>query len=105
MPDDATELGRVCGAGAFAAALAASGCHGAPSSPAEPPSASGVYSLPADRLTSWNPGIPGGIPARNTVCATVDASAYGNGALNATAAIGACPEGQVVSLSAGTFAI
>jgi len=65
--------------------------------------------IPADRLTAWNPGIPGGLPARSTVCASIDASTYGGGAKDATAgiqaALDACPEGQVVVLSAGTFAI
>ena len=65
--------------------------------------------IPDDRMTVWNPGIPGGIPARTTVCATVSASTYGNGSLDATAgiqaAIDACPVGQVVLLSAGTFRI
>ena len=60
-----------------------------------------------DRRTTWNPGIPGGIPVRTTVCATLEASAYGNGLADATpgiqAAIDACPEGQVVRLSAGRF--
>jgi Pectate lyase superfamily protein len=65
--------------------------------------------IPAERLTEWNPGIPGGIPARTTVCATVEASKLGNGAQDATAAIqtaiDACPIGQVVQLSAGDFKI
>src|SRR5258708_4778027 len=65
--------------------------------------------LPPDRLTTWNPGVPGGVPARTTVCATVNASTYGNGLSDATAGIQAaldgCPVGQVVSLSAGTFLI
>jgi hypothetical protein len=65
--------------------------------------------LSADRLTTWNPGIPGGIPVRNTICATVDAATYGNGANEASggiqAALDACPVGQVVQLSAGTFKI
>ena len=65
--------------------------------------------LPADRLTTWNPGIPGGVPLRTTVCATVNASTYGNGTQEASggiqAAINACPVGQVVQLSAGTFKI
>jgi hypothetical protein len=43
------------------------------------------------------------------VCATLDASKYGNGTTDATAdinsAIQACPAGQVVRLSAGTFLI
>ena len=60
-------------------------------------------------MTVWNPGVAGGIPARTTVCRTVNASTYGNGASDATvgiqAAIDACPAGQVVQLSAGTFTI
>ncbi|HYV67464.1 MAG TPA: glycosyl hydrolase family 28-related protein, partial [Myxococcales bacterium] len=63
--------------------------------------------IPADRRTVWNPGIPGGIPNRTTVCATVDAAAWGNGTADATAAIQAaidgCPEGQVVLLPPGTY--
>jgi hypothetical protein len=63
--------------------------------------------IPAERRTTWDPGIPGGIPARTTVCATLDAATYGNGSMNAgpaiQAAIDACPVGQVVVLSAGTF--
>jgi hypothetical protein len=65
--------------------------------------------MPADRRLAWNPGIPGGIPARTTTCATVRASEYGNGTSDATsgiqAAIDACPEGQVVQLSAGDFLV
>ena len=62
-----------------------------------------------ERRTTWNPGIPGGIPARTTVCATIHASTYGNGTIDATAgiqaAIDACPVGQVVQLSAGNFLV
>jgi hypothetical protein len=65
--------------------------------------------IPADRLTTWNPGIPGGVPSRTTVCATIDAATYGNGAGDATAgiqaALDACQSGQVVVLSAGNFSI
>ena len=65
--------------------------------------------LPADRRTAWRPGVAGGIPDRRTVCQTVNAATYGNGASDATAgiqaAINACPAGQVVQLSAGTFSI
>ena len=65
--------------------------------------------VPADRQTLWNPGIPGGVPHRTTICATVSASTYGNGAQDATvgiqAAVNACPTGQVVQLSAGEFKI
>src|SRR5262249_15499507 len=64
-----------------------------------------LTALAADRRTAWNPGVPGGIPARTTVCANVSASTYGDGARDATAgiqaAIDACPLGQVVLLSAG----
>jgi hypothetical protein len=70
----------------------------------------GTFTLiPADRLTTWNPGVPGGVPSLTTVCATVNAATYGNGAGDATAAIQAaldgCPVGQVVMLSAGNFSI
>ena len=65
--------------------------------------------LPPDRMTVWKPGVTGGIPNRSTVCATVNAAAYGNGSQDATngiqSAIDACPAGQVVQLSAGTFTI
>lgn len=65
--------------------------------------------MPADRATVWNPGVTGGIPIRMTVCATLTASTYGNGAQDASApiqaAIDACPVGQVLKLSAGTFTV
>ena len=65
--------------------------------------------LPADRTTVWHPGVPGGVPDRTTVCAVVNASTYGNGASDASsgirAAVNACPVGQVVQLSAGTFTV
>lgn len=70
-----------------------------------------MYELPTDRATRWKPGVTynGGLPDRNTVCATIDAAAHGNGTKDATAAIQSaidkCPRGQVVQLSAGTFRI
>jgi len=73
--------------------------------------ASATYALPAERTTAWKPGVTlnGGIPERTNVCATLDAAKFGNGARNASsaiqAAIDACPDGQVVSLSAGTFLV
>src|SRR5260370_37205193 len=61
--------------------------------------------LPPDRLTVWNPGIPGGVPARPTVCPTVNASTYAHGLSDATAGLQAAldgfPVGQGGSLSAG----
>ncbi|MFO0584771.1 MAG: glycosyl hydrolase family 28-related protein [Anaeromyxobacter sp.] len=71
----------------------------------------GSFDLGAERGTTWKPGVTlnGGIPDRTTVCATVNASTYGNGAQEASngieAAIAACPAGQVVQLSAGTFLV
>jgi hypothetical protein len=53
--------------------------------------------VPPERATTWNPGIPGGIPHRTVVCANVPAGG------NIQAAIDACPAGQVVQLGAGTW--
>ena len=69
-----------------------------------------LTALGPDRRTLWNPGVTGGIPTtRSTACKTVDAATYGNGSADATAgiqaAIDACPAGQVVLLSAGTFTL
>src|ERR1700674_4824356 len=67
--------------------------------------------IPADRTTVWNAGLTavGGIPNRTTICATVNASSYGNGSSDASAgiqaAVDACPAGQVVMLSAGNFTV
>jgi hypothetical protein len=55
------------------------------------------------RAVNWsNVGIPGGIPNRTTICATLS-----SGATTSTinAAIAACPSGQVVFLNAGTYSI
>ena len=71
--------------------------------------ASSMTVLTDDRGTLWNPGMlaVGGIPMRDTICARVDASTYGNGSVDSAAGIQAaidnCPAGQVVQLSAGTF--
>jgi hypothetical protein len=63
--------------------------------------------LPTSRTTTWSPGIPGGVPSRTTVCATISAATYGNGSTDATkaiqGAIDACPQDQVVVLPAGTY--
>ena len=64
--------------------------------------------LPPESLTTWAPGVRG-IPTRTTVCATVNAATYGNGGNDASAgiqaAVNACPVGEVVQLSAGTFTV
>ncbi len=74
-----------------------------------------AWSLPADRLTTWDPGVPGGIPSVTTIHATLDATRYGNGTADATAAINAAiqsagDEARVnrplaVYLPAGTYRI
>lgn len=66
--------------------------------------------IPSNRVIDWtHNGIPGGVPNRTTVYATINASTYGNGAQDATAgiqsALNSCPANQVVALSAGTFRI
>ncbi|MEO8319194.1 MAG: hypothetical protein ABI561_12800 [Bradyrhizobium sp.] len=64
--------------------------------------------LPADRSTTWNPGMMGvgGIPKRSTVCATVNPSGgTSDDTVRIQAAINVCPAGQVVQLAAGTFLI
>ena len=64
--------------------------------------------IPADRRTTWNPGLNavGGIPDRTTIHRTLSPR---GGSLDDTAAIqsalDSCPPGQVVKLSPGTFNI
>ncbi len=64
--------------------------------------------IPTSRRIVWQPGVPGGVPARTTVCANVaNYGALGNGTHDDTSAIqsaiNACPAGQVVSIPAGTY--
>ena len=71
--------------------------------------------IPPDRLTTWKPGAPGGIPSVTAIYTTIDAATYGNGTTNATAAINAAIQNagavatvsnrQVVYLPAGTYLI
>src|SRR6188474_2901995 len=65
--------------------------------------------VPLEGRTTWAPGVQGGIPTRPTVCATLMAADFGNGGLEASAAIQAainsCPLGSTVALSAGTFLV
>ena len=64
--------------------------------------------LPADRATTWKPGMMavGGIPVRSTVCATLTPrGGEQDDTAQIQAAINACPAGQVVQLAAGTFII
>ena len=66
--------------------------------------------IPQDRRVDWSQaGIPGGIPNRTTICATINATTYGNGTTDATTAIqnaiDDCPANQVVYLPAGTYKV
>jgi hypothetical protein len=66
--------------------------------------------IPGDRRIDWSyAGIPGGIPERTVVCATINSAVYGNGATDATGAIqdaiDNCPDGQVVFLPQGTYLV
>ncbi|SDI38337.1 MULTISPECIES: glycoside hydrolase family 55 protein [Bradyrhizobium] len=64
--------------------------------------------LPADRATTWKPGMMavGGIPARSTLCATLSPNnPASDDTVRIQAAINVCPIGQVVQLTAGTFLI
>jgi hypothetical protein len=67
--------------------------------------------IPQNRRIIWesNVGIPGGVPNRTTISATLNASTYGNGTTDATSAIqtalNACLANQTVLLSAGTVRI
>jgi hypothetical protein len=55
----------------------------------------------ASRSVDWrSPGVPGGIPNRTTICATLNPGAT---AAQINSAIAACPSGQVVFLQAGTY--
>ncbi len=64
--------------------------------------------LDDDRTIDWtDTGVPGGIPERRTIFATIDAARFGDGTSDAAPAIqGAmvsCPADQVVFLPAGTY--
>jgi len=62
--------------------------------------------LPPERRTLWNPGLNavGGIPQRTTIYRTLSPSG-GDDTAAIQAALDACPNNQVVQLSAGTFRI
>jgi hypothetical protein len=81
--------------------------HATAAERAAPAAAVEIAAIPPARRTVWNPGIPGGVPVRATVCATVPADPHGNGIADATRtiqkAIYDCPEGQVVVLPPGTY--
>ena len=94
-------------AGAPACAPGAAGPSGIAEDSA--PGATAADVLPAERRTTWRPGIPGGIPTRTGVCASLDAGRFGEGSRDATgaiqSAIDGCPDGQVVALGPGEFRV
>jgi hypothetical protein len=65
--------------------------------------------IPPGRVVPWQGvvGVDGGIPARETICYTIDAGTYGNDSTDATSEINTrianCPVGQTVYLPAGTY--
>jgi hypothetical protein len=72
----------------------------------EPAAEATTASISADRVVTWagNVGVPGDIPARSGICATLSPSGGDDtGALQG--AIRDCPSGGVVLLAAGTFEV
>jgi hypothetical protein len=86
--------------------------------------AANLYSLPADRVTTWQPGVTyaptsganaparpppgwsGGIPPRTTICSTIKPRGHGRddtAAINF--ALAYCPANQTVLLTRGQFVI
>lgn len=63
--------------------------------------------IPAERRIDWTfAGVPGGIPHRETICATIDFDAgVGDFTPVIQAAIDACPSEQVVQIGEGTFPV
>lgn len=64
--------------------------------------------IPDERRIDWSvAGIPGGIPHRTGICATIDSAVYGNGTTDASAAIQQalddCPDAQVVYVPQGAY--
>ena len=102
------------GAGSSSGAISASGSSGAEGGAAGCGDAS-CDAIPSglldpSRTTTWSPGIladdqlhlslgSDGLPVRTTVCASPKPGDDLNAAINA------CPEGQVVSLAAGTYTV
>lgn len=72
------------------------------------PPAGAAEIIPASRRIAWDPGIPGGIPARTTISATltgIDATGATDVRAAIQAALDRCPVDQVVKLPPGTFRI
>lgn len=66
--------------------------------------------IPNDRRIDWSyAGLPGGIPDRTVVCATIDSAVFGDGTTEATNAIqealDGCPSEEVVYLPEGIYLV
>jgi MYXO-CTERM domain-containing protein len=77
-------------------------------------SASAADPIPPERRVDWSEvGVPGGIPERNDVCATIDAATYGTMAVDAAPAIlqaiADCPTSEdapkVIEIPAGDYLV
>ena len=102
--------GGSSGGSSGSGALAGSAGSGGGGNAAGAESGSGL--IPDDRRVDWQPGLPGGIPDLDTVCADATEAPYGavgDGVADDRAAIqaalDACPYGQVVELPAGTYRV
>jgi len=94
---------------------ACSGASGDVDRPDDPPPVDPDALVPAERLTTWDPGIPGGIPRATQIFRTIDAATYGaggadaaaaiNGAIQAAGAVATAASPQVVSLPPGTYRV
>lgn len=73
----------------------------------DPPIDTSIVQL--EGRTTWAPGVQGGIPPRPTSCGIIWANDFGNGTKEASVAINraiaACPAGQTLNLSVGTFLV
>ena len=66
---------------------------------------SGLYALPADRTTTWKPGVTynGGIPANRTQCGSTFTPSSGQAAIQN--ALDTCPDNTYVLLGPGTYTL
>jgi PKD repeat protein len=89
------------GAGSYSVTLTAGNASGSDTASRTVPVSSTSDILPQDRLYDWTyAGVPGGIPNRTTIYKTLTTA---NTLAQVNSAISACPSGQVVYLSAGTY--
>ena len=57
------------------------------------------------RITTWAPGIAGGVPERSQICATLSPAKSGSDDVAINAAIASCAANGVVKLNPGTYKI